>query len=138
MPEVKRRRGRPAKRKKAPDMTEIDEVYKDEAKELVKWAKAKMVEAGVDVSKLHFTFGDPNTKPELYKRKGLTPVIIEGELINDRGDPLLTRSLESEMKRRRVAALLSAEQTRGAMDGDDPKYSTRDATGEVYRLEKGD
>lgn len=134
----KRKRGRPPKVKKAPDLSVIDEVYKDEAKELVEWAKKEMRAQGVNVDELHYTFGDTQTKSEIYKRRGLTPVIINGEEINDRGDPLLTRSLDSEMKRRRAAALLSAEQTRQTMDGEDPRYRTRDDAGEVFGLEKGE
>jgi hypothetical protein len=127
-----------AERATAPDAAMIDEVYRDESKEIIADARKRL---GEKATGMDFVYGDANKPIEYYMRRGYTPVVLENasgktEQVTDRGDPLLMIEHAKELKRKAAPGILAAEQLTDTINGQSERYGVRDADGAFHSPER--
>lgn len=116
-----------------PNVTLINEVYRDERAATVDAARAELGESAVGMS---FCYRRATEKAEYLQRMGYVPCKhpTTGEQYSHGGDPLFMRPSKISEREGEAASQLAQAQLRSAMTGADPTYKQVDADGNTHSL----
>jgi hypothetical protein len=82
---------------------------------------------------MHMFYGD-RKKDKEYLAMGYKPVVVNGEAVHHKGDPLYTISKEVVDGRRRESELMSVSILEQARQGQRTEDTVHDSTGEAHRV----